>query len=120
MNVPNRFGNNADTGAGQFNGDTSVNGMVLILGGTFDMGGDNEQASTDEYPRHKVQASPFYIDVTGVTNAQFKKFVDTSGYLTTAEKKPDWEELKKTVPPGTVKPPDSVMVAASFHKELNA
>lgn len=114
MNVPNRFGNNADANAVQFSGDTSVAGMVLIPGGIFDMGGDNEQASADEYPKHKVQVSTFYIDVTEVTNAQFKLFVDATGYKTTAEKKPDWEELKKTLPPGTPKPPDSVMVAASL------
>ncbi len=114
MNVPNRFGNNADSTAIQFNGDTSVAGMVLIPGGVFEMGGDNEQASADEYPKHKVQVSPFYMDVTEVTNAQFKKFVETTGYITTAEKKPDWEELKKTVPPGTPKPPDSILVAASL------
>ena len=114
MNVPNRFGNNADSCAIQFSGDTSIAGMVLIPGGIFDMGGDNAQASADEYPKHKVQISPFYMDITEVTNAQFKKFIDATGYITTAEKKPDWEELKKTVPPGTPKPPDSVMVAASL------
>jgi sulfatase modifying factor 1 len=41
-------------------------------------------------------------------------FVDATSYITTAEKKPDWEELKKTLPPGTAKPPDSVLVAASL------
>ncbi len=95
-------------------GDTSIAGMVLIPAGTFDMGGDNSQASPDEYPKHKVSLSSFYIDVTEVTNAQFKKFIEATGYITTAERKPDWEELKKTVPPGTPKPPDSVMVAASL------
>ena len=114
MSVPNRFGDKADTALVQFSGDTSVAGMVLISGGLFDMGGDNEQASADEYPKHKVQVSPFYMDITEVTNDQFKKFVDATGYLTTAERKPDWEELKKTVPPGTAKPPDSVLVAASL------
>lgn len=114
MNVPSRFGNDSSGNSIQFNGDSSTDGMVLIPGGTFDMGGDNEQASPDEYPKHKVQGSPFYMDITEVTNAQFKKFVDATGYITTAEKKPDWEELKKTVPPGTPKPPDSVLVAASL------
>lgn len=114
MAVPSRFGSNADTSSVRYNGDTSVAGMVLLPGGIFEMGGDNEQASADEYPKHKVQVSPFYIDVTEVTNAQFKKFVEATGYITTAEKKPDWEELKKSVPPGTPKPPDSVMVAASL------
>jgi len=114
MSVPNRFSNTADTSAVRFNGDSSFSGMVLIPGGIFNMGGDNEQASADEYPKHKVQVAPFYIDVTEVTNAQFKLFVDATGYTTTAERKPDWEELKKTLPPGTPRPPDSIMVAASL------
>ena len=78
------------------------------------MGGDNEQAGPDEYPKDTVQVSPFHIDITEVTNAQFRKFVNATGYITTAEKTPDWEDLKKTVPPGTPKPPDSIMVAASL------
>lgn len=114
MAVPSRFGNYADTSSIRYSGDTSLAGMVLLPGGIFEMGGDNEQASPDEYPKHKVQVDPFYIDVTEVTNEQFKKFVDATGYITTAEKKPDWEELKKSVPPGTPKPPDSILVAASL------
>ncbi len=114
MEVPSRFGDNADTSLIKFNGDTSFTDMILILGGTFEMGADNNQASADEYPKHKVQVSSFYMDITEVTNAQFKKFVSATGYVTTAEKKPDWEELKKSVPPGTPKPPDSVMIAASL------
>lgn len=114
MNVPSRFGTDSSGNNIQFNGDSSTNGMLLIPGGVFDMGGDNAQASPDEYPKHKVQVSPFYMDITEVTNSQFKKFVEATGYITTAEKKPDWEELKKTVPPGTPKPPDSVLVAASL------
>ena len=116
MKVPSRFAGTDSTGIA-FSGDTSSAGMVLIPGGVFDMGGDNDQADEDEYPKHKVQVSAFYMDITEVTNAQFKKFVDATGYITTAERKPDWEEIKKTVPPGTPKPPDSLLVAASlvFH-----
>lgn len=114
MKVPSRFGNDSSDSNIQYSGDTSTAGMVLIPGGIFDMGGDNNQADADELPKHKVQVSPFYMDMTEVTNAQFKKFVDATGYVTTAEKKPDWEELKKTIPPGTPRPPDSVLVAASL------
>jgi formylglycine-generating enzyme len=114
MTVPSRFGTATETTNIQFNGDTSHTGMVRISGGTFDMGGDNDQASPDEYPKHKVQVASFYMDVTEVTNAQFKKFVDATGYVTTAERKPDWEELKKTLPPNAVRPPDSVLIAASL------
>src|SRR5687768_15085149 len=108
MPVPSRFGR-ADTSLQQIaaNGDTSYRDMVYIAGGEFEMGGDNEQASADEYPKHRVQVSAFYMDETEVTNAQFKAFVDATGYVTTAERKPDWEELRKSLPPGTPKPPDS-------------
>ena len=94
--------------------DTSLQGMVLIPAGKFEMGGDNNQAMPDEYPKHWVSVDSFYMDATEVTNAQFKKFVDATGYITTAERKPDWEEIKKSLPPGTARPPDSVMVAASL------
>jgi formylglycine-generating enzyme required for sulfatase activity len=114
MNVPSRFGTDTSGHNVRFSGDTSVAGMVRIPGGTFDMGGDNGQADSDEYPKHKVQVSAFYMDITEVTNAQFKKFIDATGYITTAERKPDWEEMKKTVSPGTMKPPDSVLIAASL------
>jgi formylglycine-generating enzyme len=92
----------------------STSGMVLIPAGTFSMGGDNDQASADEYPKHTVTVDSFYIDETEVTNEQFAKFVEATGYITTAEQKPNWDELKKTLPPNTTKPPDSVLVAASL------
>lgn len=114
MQVPARFGNAADTTNIAFNNDTSVAGMVFIPGGTFEMGGDNEQASEDEYPKHKVTVQPFYMDATEVTNAQFRKFVEATGYVTTAEKKPSWDELKQSLPPGTPKPADSLLQAASL------
>ena len=78
------------------------------------MGGDNDQADKDEYPKHKVTVDSFYMDITEVTNAQFAAFVKSTGYITTAERKPNWEEIKKTVPPGTPKPADSLLVAASL------
>ncbi len=114
MQTPARFTGNINTDTIQFNGDTSTAGMVLIPAGSFNMGGDNNQADKDEYPKHTVALNAFYMDVTEVTNAQFKAFVDATGYITTAERKPDWEELKKSLPPDTPKPPDSVLVAASL------
>jgi formylglycine-generating enzyme required for sulfatase activity len=54
------------------------------------------------------------MDKTEVTNAQFRKFVEATGYITTAEKAPDWEEMKKQLPPGTPKPADELFVAASL------
>ena len=54
------------------------------------------------------------MDQTEVTNAQFKQFVDATGYVTTAERTPKWEDIKKQVPPGTPKPPDEMLIPASM------
>ncbi|MEH7889625.1 formylglycine-generating enzyme family protein [Elizabethkingia meningoseptica] len=89
-------------------------GMVFIKGGEYFMGASDERGRPDEYPRHKVKISDFYIDETEVTNAQFAEFVMATGYITTAEIKPDWNELKKQLPAGTAKPHDSILVAASL------
>ncbi len=96
------------------NNNTQHKGMVYIKAGTFSMGADNAQAEADEYPKHKVSIDGFWMDITEVTNAQFSAFVKATGYQTTAEKKPDWNELKKQVPPGTPKPDESLLVAASL------
>ena len=114
MKTPSRFASLSDTTTINYNGDSSTAGMILIPGGTFDMGADNEQAAPDEYPKHAVKVDPFWMDATEVTNAQFAAFVKATGYVTTAEKAPDWEVLKKELPEGTPKPSDDMLVAASL------
>ncbi len=94
--------------------DTSIEGMVWIPAGEFIMGGNNEQAAPDEYPKHPVKVDGFWIDVTEVTNKEFAEFVSATGYVTTAGRKPDWDEIKKTLPPGTDKPDESLLVPASL------
>ncbi|RYF98673.1 MAG: formylglycine-generating enzyme family protein, partial [Chitinophagaceae bacterium] len=89
-------------------------GMVFIDGGAFNMGAVDKIGRDDEYPQHQVSVDGFWMDVTEVTNGQFAAFVKATGYVTTAEQKPDWEELKKQVPPGTPKPADSLLVPASL------
>ena len=89
-------------------------GMVYIPGGELHMGGDNDQADDNEYPKHTVQMSPFYMDATEVTNAEFMKFVEATGYQTVAERAIDWEELKAQLPPDTPKPPDSVLMPGAL------
>jgi sulfatase modifying factor 1 len=78
------------------------------------MGADNDQSLEDEYPKHTVKLSGFWMDRTEVTNAQFAAFVRATGYVTTAERKPDWKELRKGLPPGTPRPDDSLLVPASL------
>ena len=116
-NMPSRFGEISGTHSGVSTGTqtkASLENMVFIPGGTYTMGGDSIWGRADEFPRHKVKVSAFYMDKHEVTNAEFRAFVKATGYITTAERKPDWEELKKQLPPGTPRPPDSVLVAASL------
>lgn len=95
-------------------GDTSTEGMVFIPGGQYEMGAEGELTRPDEFPIHPVKVDGFWMDIHEVTNAQFKKFTEATGYLTLAERAPDWEELKTQLPPNTPKPPDSVLVAGSM------
>lgn len=88
--------------------------MVLIPEGVFTMGGVGPYARRDELPRHRVKIDSFYLDTTEVTNARFRQFVEATGYVTTAERKIDWEELKKGTPPGTPKPPDEKLEPGSM------
>lgn len=88
--------------------------MILIPGGTFNMGADDDRAWRDEYPKHQVQIDSFWMDIHEVTNAQFAAFVAATNYITTAEKAVDWDEIKKALPPGTPKPDDSQLAAASL------
>ncbi|MCH2160940.1 MAG: formylglycine-generating enzyme family protein [Phycisphaerales bacterium] len=93
-------------------------GMVWIEGGQFTMGGVGPEARADELPRHRVKLDGFFISETEVTNAQFKEFVDDTGYVTVAERAVDWEEMSKQVPPGTPRPPDEMLQPGSlvFHE----
>lgn len=50
------------------------------------MGGNSEQARQDEFPRHQETVSALWVDQTEVTNAQFRAFIEATGYITTAER----------------------------------
>lgn len=89
-------------------------GMVLIPEGSYSMGGKSDQAGPDEFPKHEVKVSAFYMDETEVTNGQFKEFVEATGYKTIAERDIDWEEMSKELPEGTPKPADSLLKAGSL------
>ncbi|MGH7197999.1 MAG: formylglycine-generating enzyme family protein [Candidatus Omnitrophota bacterium] len=89
-------------------------GMVWIPGGEFTMGTDEEEAYPVERPAHREKVGGFWIDQTEVTNEEFRKFVEATGYVTIAERPVDWEELKKQVPPGTPRPPDEMLKPGSL------
>lgn len=89
-------------------------GMVWIPGGKFTMGTNDADAYPAEKPAVQVEVQGFWMDAYEVTNADYSKFVEATGYLTLAERKPEWEELKKQLPPGTPKPDESILVAGSM------
>lgn len=89
-------------------------GMIWIPGGEFTMGCVEKDCVPEALKPHRVKIEGFWMDETEVTNAQFKKFADETHYITVAERKIDWEEMKKQVPPGTPKPPDDVLQPGSL------
>jgi formylglycine-generating enzyme required for sulfatase activity len=89
-------------------------GMMWVPAGEFLMGSDHKLAQANERPAHRVKVAGFWMDRHHVTNAEFRRFVDATGYVTTAERKPDWETLKVQVPPNTPKPPDSDLVPGAM------
>uniref|UniRef100_A0A8C7BHD7 Sulfatase modifying factor 1 n=1 Tax=Neovison vison TaxID=452646 RepID=A0A8C7BHD7_NEOVI len=57
--------------------------MVLIPAGVFTMGTDDPQIKQDgEAPARRVAIDAFYMDAYEVSNAEFEKFVNSTGYLT--------------------------------------
>ncbi|QNE34011.1 formylglycine-generating enzyme family protein [Leifsonia shinshuensis] len=61
--------------------------MVRIDGGTFRMGSDDFYP--DEQPVHERTVAGYLIDRYAVTNADFARFVDATGYVTVAERPMD-------------------------------
>jgi formylglycine-generating enzyme len=61
--------------------------MVWIPGGTFLMGSD--AFYPEERPAHRVTVDGFWMDDHPVTNAEFRRFVEATGYVTVAERAPD-------------------------------
>jgi formylglycine-generating enzyme required for sulfatase activity len=88
--------------------------MVWIPGGESLMGCELAGARRNEQPAHKVTVDGFWMDIHDITNAEFRRFVEATGYKTTAERPVDWEELRKQVPPGTPKPPEDKLQPGSL------
>jgi formylglycine-generating enzyme required for sulfatase activity len=89
-------------------------GMVWVPGGEFMMGSDSAPGQPDERPAHRVRVDGFWMDETDVTNAQFREFVEATGYVTTAEKPVDADEILRQSPPGTPPPPAEKLVPGSL------
>jgi sulfatase modifying factor 1 len=88
-------------------------GMVWVPGGTFRMG--SEGFYLEEVPVHRVTVDGFWIDQYPVTNAEFSRFVEATGYVTFAERPPKAEDYpgarEELLVPGSLvfqKPPHRV------------
>jgi formylglycine-generating enzyme len=79
-------------------------GMTFISGGAFKMG--SERHRPEERFTHIARLDGFWIDRHEVTNAQFKKFTEATGYVTLAERGLDHKVnpgmAKELLAPGSV------------------
>ena len=85
-------------------------GMVWIPGGEFSMGSTAESESlcglpgvtSDALPVHRVYVDGFWMDATELTNQEFERFVQATGYVTIAERTPTKEEFPDAPPENLV------------------
>ena len=68
------------------NGPPPPNDMVLVPAGEYIIGDDSSNPAPDAPPR-RIRLDAFYIDRHEVTNREFARFVEGTGYVTTAENK---------------------------------
>jgi formylglycine-generating enzyme required for sulfatase activity len=88
--------------------------MVWIPGGDFSMGSHDPRemmcggpdAMDDARPIVRVHVDGFWMDETDVTNEEFEKFVQATGYITIAEQSPKPEQFpqvpKEMLVPGSL------------------
>ncbi|HSS64688.1 MAG TPA: formylglycine-generating enzyme family protein [Gammaproteobacteria bacterium] len=105
--------------------------MISLPAGSFRMGSAEDEIGRagDEGPRHRVEISkPFAISRYEVTVAQFRRFVESSGYRTDAELDGGcfyfaggWETATGKdwrAPPGFDQEPDHPVVCVSFNDAI--
>ena len=87
--------------------------MVWIEGGTFWMGCE-DCGMADAMPVHRISVDGFWMDRTPVTNAEFERFVNATGYVTVAERQLDPKDF-----PGVPRDklvPGSAVFHATMHR----
>ena len=85
-------------------------GMTWIAGGTFQMG--SAAFYPEERPVHAVTVGGFWIDQCAVTNEEFGRFVEATGYETIAERPPSAEDF-----PGA--PPENLVAGSMVFQRLS-
>jgi formylglycine-generating enzyme required for sulfatase activity len=74
-------------GANKLTRKANTGAMVWLAGGSFLMGSNSFYP--EERPMHPETVGGFWIDAHPVTNAEFRRFVDATGYITFSERQPD-------------------------------
>jgi len=90
--------------------------MIWIPGGSFMMGSNDHYE--EESPAHAVQVEGFWIDRYPITNADFTRFYEATGYITVAERAPD-AALYPGADPRLLVPASVVFRKADHRVELN-
>ncbi|SEN31861.1 Formylglycine-generating enzyme, required for sulfatase activity, contains SUMF1/FGE domain [bacterium A37T11] len=89
--------------------------MKWIVGGTYSMGSDEFE---DAKPIHQVTVKSFWMDEHEVTNTQFKRFVEATGYQTVAERSLDPADFPN-VPRDMLVPGSAVFTPPDHAVDLN-
>lgn len=82
-----------------------IGDMIWIPGGTFAMGAEN--FFPEEGPVREVKVNGFWMSAHEITNAEFARFVEETGYVTVAERGPQAEEFAGA-PEGSRQPGSAV------------
>ena len=98
--------NNPGAAAGQ----APFSDMVWIPGGEFLMGSDRHYP--EEAPAHRVCVDSFWMDMFTVTNRQFSRFVEETGYVTLAERPANPDDYPGALP-GMLAPSSTIFVKPS-------
>ena len=77
-------------------GPGSTAQMTWIPGGEFQMGSD--EFYPEELPLRRADVQGFWIDTHPVTVEEFRRLVDSTGYLTLAERPPDPQDYPEADP----------------------
>ena len=93
-------------------GAAEAQAMAWIPGGTFRMGSNDHYP--EEAPAHRVTVDGFWIDRHAVTNADFRRFVEATGWITLAERPADPADYPGALPETLV--PSSVVFEPPAHR----
>lgn len=72
---------------------TDIPPMVLVYGGTFQMGAQNDYI--DNGPVHTIRLNDFYMGKYEVTLEEFTQFTETTNYITDAERQDSSQLVKQ-------------------------